>query len=233
MYQNFLLSTIKRKKKIVVVLLCVALILGAFYVCIKEVEKFVSNKDQIEFNDKNLENVVRNAIGKPEGPIYKYDAEKVTAIYAAKRVPSHIDSCLTYPSSNISNLEGLQYLCNLEILNLEGNSISDISQLKGLTKLKDSITDISPLKDLKQLEKLNISWNGIKSIEPLKQLTRLKELRLGDSSVFLPVGREMNKISNIDALSGMIDLEVLDIQDIGVKDISPLKNMKKLKQLFK
>ena len=71
------------------------------------------------------------------------------------------------------DFSGLTSLTHLE---LDNNSITDISPLEGLTSLTDlylsnnSITDVSPLEDLTSLTNLSLSGNPISDYEPLRRL---------------------------------------------------------------
>ncbi len=71
--------------------------------------------DAVAFPDPNLESVIREAIGKPMGPIYCVDLKGLTYIYAT--------------SSNITDLTGLEHCTSLTILHLANNKITDISPL--------------------------------------------------------------------------------------------------------
>jgi len=70
------------------------------------------------FPDSNLEAAVREAINKPEGPIYVSDLELLTTLVAQDR--------------DISDLGGLEYCVNLQELQVEQNNIIDLSPLAGL-----------------------------------------------------------------------------------------------------
>ena len=93
--------------------------------------------EQVIFPDPNLEAAIREAIDKPEGPIYASELEGLTSLSASRR--------------NITDLTGLQYCANLTRLSLYSNQISDISPLASLTNLtrlslgKNQISDIEPL----------------------------------------------------------------------------------------
>jgi Leucine-rich repeat (LRR) protein len=93
----------------------------------------------VTFLDINLETVIREAIGKPGGPVYMSDLESLTMLEA--------------PGRGISDISTLANLTNLGYLVLGNNDISDISPLAGLTNLEllslwyNNISDISALVD--------------------------------------------------------------------------------------
>ena len=122
---------------------------------------------------------------------------------------------------NISNLTGLESATNLKKLDLEGNSISDISPLKdleNLTKLRlgknRRISNVSPLKDLENLTFLDLDGNQISDISPLKDLKNLTWIDL-----------DGNQISNVSPLKDLENLEFLDIDSNQISDVSPLKDL--------
>ena len=67
------------------------------------------------FPDTNLRAAIREALNQLEGKIYSYELEIITV--------------LETPQSGISDVRGLEYCINLEVLDLGGNSIGDISAL--------------------------------------------------------------------------------------------------------
>jgi len=73
---------------------------------------------------------------------------------------------------------------NLRLLILFDNGITDISPLRGLTKLevlqieKNRISDISPLDGMPQLSELNLSDNLVSDFNPLYGLPNLKVLQI-------------------------------------------------------
>ena len=92
---------------------------------------------RVTFPDASLEAAIREAINKPEGPIYMSDLKSLTTLEAREM--------------GISDLSGLEYLTNLRYLELWYNNISDLSPLAGLTNLdylfltSNNISDLSPL----------------------------------------------------------------------------------------
>ena len=157
----------------------------------------------ITFNDANLEAAVREVINKPEGSLYPSDLEPIFRLNAIE--------------VGISDLTGLEYCPNMQILRLWDNNISDISALAGFFDLKvlrldeNNISDISPLAGLINLEDLDLVGNNISDISALAGLTNLQYLYL--------VG---NNISDISALAGLTNLNMLSLVDNNISDISPL-----------
>ncbi len=85
----------------------------------------------------------------------------------------------------ITDLEGLQYFKDLEVLSCRASYINDISALSELENLKEldlslnRINDLTPLSDLKRLKELNLYNNRVRDLSPLSNLISLKHLELG------------------------------------------------------
>jgi|UniRef100_A0A7V3RDY0 Leucine-rich repeat (LRR) protein/fibronectin type 3 domain-containing protein len=170
----------------------------------------VNMGEKVTFKDHNLEQLIRTLIGIPEGPLYTSELLGIKVL--SNNWPS--------PDSAITSLDGIQYLKNLQKLELVGNDITDLSPLKYLKDLKElnlshnSISDITPLASLTNLEELDLSYNKISEISPLASLTNLKTLNLSN-----------NMIKDISVISGLKNLQVLDLSSNSVKDVTPLKGI--------
>ncbi len=102
--------------------------------------------------------------------------------------PAHLVA-ITYlglSSQSISSLKSSDFngLSTLDNLNLNNNSISDLSPLANLTSLtslqlsRNSISDLSPLANLTSLTHLYLERNSITDVSALENLTSLQWLRL-------------------------------------------------------
>jgi len=173
----------------------------------------VKTDQEVTFPDKNLENVIREKIGKSSGPIYESDLLEITELMTNNK--------------GIESIEGLEYCKNLDRLDLSENIISDISpvsKLKNLTELKldiNIISDISPVSNLTNLVFLYLYQNNISDISPLSDLTNLNRLNLGDNG----------NIPDISPLTNLTNLEWLDIGSNDISDIAPLSNLVNLTEL--
>ena len=167
----------------------------------------------VDIPDPNLEAAMRDALGKPEGPITDAELAILTEIDA--------------PERGINYLSGIEYCTNLSVLDLRRNNIADISPLTGLSSLKwlnlenNQISDISPLRDLTGLSWLNLDGNQISDISPLRNLTNLKGLEL-----------RQNQIADITPLANLLDLRSLHLGSNGqISDVSPLIMLTQLEDL--
>jgi len=158
----------------------------------------------VVFADPNLEQAVRDRIGKPTGDILISDVDTITYFEA--------------DSANIQSIEGLEYFASLNFLSLWQNQISDIAALQNLTQLtslglsENQISDITPLWNLTQLTDLNLDDNLISDITPLQNLTQLIWLDLGYNQIedILPL------VNN----SGMDDGDEVWLNDNPLSDTS-------------
>ncbi len=147
--------------------------------------------------DLSLEAAIREAINKPEGPIFMSDLKSLTMLEARER--------------GISDLTGLEYCVNLEYLELWYNNISDLSPLADLTTLdylfltSNNISDISPLAGLTNLDYLYLNSNNISDISPLAGLTNLDYLFLNSNNI--------SDISPLVANSGLSEGDTVDLRD--------------------
>ena len=148
--------------------------------------------------------------------------------------------------SGVRDITGLEYAINLTELHLGKNKISDVSALKGLTKLSvldihrnallsdvtllenltkltwlslrgNQILDISATKDMRELTYLHLGYNQISDISPIKNLTKLTFLNLDE-----------NKITDISLLKNLTKLMELHVDDNEISDMSPVKNLTNL-----
>jgi internalin A len=169
-------------------------------------------EEVVTFVDPNLEAAVRQAIAKPEGPIYARDMERLVSLHGEEM--------------GISDLGGLEYATSLTWLGLWSNQLSDISPLANLTRLaglglgNNRIDDVASLANLTKLERLGLGSNQIDDISPLANLTKLVWLNL-----------ENNRISDISPLAGLTSLVHLDLDTNQLTDISFLANLTDLAEL--
>ena len=129
-------------------------------------------------------------------------------------------------AEKISDLTGLEYAINLELLIVAQNRIQNIHPLANLTNLTfldlggNAISDISPLAGLVRLEALGLWSNQIVDVSPLAGLVNLKGLSLNN-----------NQIEDISPLVVLISLRELDIRNNAIIDLSPLMELSNIEIL--
>ena len=128
---------------------------------------------------------------------------------------------------DLSEIENLESLTDLEELLLDNNQISEIKGLETLTNLKElsldnnQISEIKGLESLTELEILSLSNNQISEIKGLETLTDLKELSLDN-----------NQISEIKGLESLTELEILSLSNNQISEIKGLEMLNNLYLLF-
>jgi Leucine-rich repeat (LRR) protein len=181
---------------------------------------------QVAFSDANLEAAIREELDKPLKPLYTSELNKVVQLDASGR--------------GITSLDGIQYLHNLAILNLESNEIQDVSSLSSLKKLhtlnlgNNGITDLQSahldaLSGL-PLRHLNLNYNVVifrsgqrtwlTDISIIGTFTSLEELTLIE-----------NQITDISPLSALTNLRLLDLSTNAITGIEPLAHTAALQSL--
>ncbi|MEO0853268.1 MAG: leucine-rich repeat domain-containing protein, partial [Cyanobacteria bacterium J06648_11] len=172
------------------------------------------NSDVVSFSDRELEQVVLEALGQSSGPVTRADAESLTFLNAAGR--------------GLDSLEGIEALTSLTGLDLFDNNLTDLRPLATLSSLtaldigSNSVDDVSPLTGLIGLSDLSLVDNvNLSSIDPLSSLTQLQRLFLSG-----------NRIADINALSAMTNLEEVILSDNNIDDLSPLANLTQLRGIL-
>jgi Leucine-rich repeat (LRR) protein len=164
---------------------------------------------EVTFPDPRLDQIVRTAISKPSGAIYRADLLPITT--------------LASNSDSVADLTGLEHCVNLRVLYLWQNRVTSVAPLAGLTKMtnlqlgENDIADIGPLSGLVNLQQLILNDNDFTDISALANMTQLSDVSLAG-----------NGISNISALAGKPAMTLLNLERNNIIDISPLTVMTNL-----
>ena len=128
---------------------------------------------EIKFTDNNFKRALNSVLMKTDT---SRNLDSPITVGAAKKMTSF------WPDAayrNFENLEGIQYLTNLEVIHVAGiSSLKDISAAETLTKIKtaylssSNISDMSAVKNWKQVGLLWIHDNPITDFSFLKELPR-------------------------------------------------------------
>lgn len=105
---------------------------------------------------------------------------------------------------NVSNIEQLSGLKNLNYLNLDSTldnneKINDITMLKDMTSLtelylnRSNVKDISALSNAINIEKLDLFNNHVSDVSPIKKLIKLQSLWLYNDPINSSDIQELNK----------------------------------------
>ena len=145
------------------------------------------------------------------------------------------------PLENMLELESIIFGWAELDFNPKGN-VSDLTPLANLTKLRvlrllhQSITDLTPLVGQTQLTEINLIDNNITDITMLRDMANLRELYLNENSIeFLPnlgnlnvlesLSLNRNRIVDISALSSLETLTRLELDNNKIVDLSPLMGL--------
>ena len=164
------------------------------------------------FADTNLESVVWDSLGRPQGPLTSEDVASLTELGAGGK--------------DIHSLIGLEYLTSLQRLSLVHNLIVDLTPLNQLKNLRslglhsNQIVDLTPLAQLTNLNSLGLHSNQIVDLTPLNQLTNLNSLNLGG-----------NQIVDLTPLNQLKNLNSLDLDVNLIVDLTPLNQLTNLREL--
>jgi len=161
---------------------------------------------------------------------------------------------LNLSHNSLESLLQLSALQNLTVLNLSFNEIkmidplalSKLSKLRALMLNNNQIHQMEGFGKLSSLNTLALSHNFIEKIEGFKRLSKLKKLSLSDNKIrVIPSFSELTELIELKLASNLImkipesfmfnpSLKILDLRKNllrDFKDLEPLKNLLKLKNL--
>jgi len=127
------------------------------------------------------------------------------------------------PSGGIVNLSGMEYCTKLAVLDLTGNSISDLTPLGSLPALThvfltdNQVSDLTPLSGVSTLQGISLAGNQVVSLAPLATLTNLTRLDIWK-----------NQIVDLSPLENLTKLIWLDARENQISDTAPLANITSL-----
>lgn len=213
----------------------------------------IFKKKQDNFNTKYKKEILDND--------YEVNFEDINLeIYIKKIVENNIDKIFLSDIYNISKLDfrswplisikGIQHLVNLQILNLYGSKMNNISYLGELNNLEelniswaDNISEINTLKKLKKLKSLKAFYSsGIKDFSPIESIITLEKLDISQNTLsrgdFLKslinlndLSISKNNLTDINFLENCLKLEILDISGNNITNIEILSKFKNLVKL--
>ena len=133
---------------------------------------------------------------------------------------------LDLDDNTVTDVTALGHLEHLRVLDLSGNAVSDLWPLAAITDLEgldlgdNAVDDITALGSLGHLRVLDLSGNSISDIWPLSGLTALRRLDLSG-----------NRVADLRPLSELRHLEVLVLDGNEVSDLAPLWDLQELAHL--
>ncbi len=197
-------------------------------------------EDTVTFQDEALEQAVLEALG--------MEGRNITVAEAAACTELRLTGGAKSGAGKISDLTGLSAFSNLEVLYLDQNRISDISELGLIHTLKivnleyNYISDLAPVAALSNLEQLELRENTVHDISPVSYCQELKVLDFRDNVVddisslqdmisLKQLVMSGNRIESLDPVSDLKDLWYLSFNKNPVNDINPVRNLQNLTTL--
>lgn len=173
----------------------------------------------------------------------KFDVDELSIVAQLPALSS-----LTLASCSLSTIEGLEGAANLTMLDLNNNTIRNLSVLSDMTTLAEinlehnALTDLSALKGLENLSKLNVSYNSLTSLAPLSSCIRLRHVEADHNqlpgingmeklSLLEHLSVDYNALTDVSLLAGNTELTNLSIASNDITDLSALRTLTKL-QVF-
>lgn len=134
---------------------------------------------------------------------------------------------LNLSECSLAAVNSLVGLSSIQVLNLAGNTVSDITALSALTTLREltlsnnPIGSVGTLKNCMALELLRVDGCKLTSLNGLQGHTALRELYASN-----------NQIKDLSVLSGCSALTTLEIGDNEIEDVSVLTSFSALQVLI-
>jgi len=197
------------------------------------------------WEDKNFEALIRFYLNNFDKDIYIYDLDNITElnIHSNWKIETNIKGCeIPEEYQNkiglITSMKDIDNFNNLNEISIYNNKIDSIHTYKNSSNISllnlsfNKFQDLSGIENYSNLTNLDISDNYIENLKPLNNLLKLRTLDL--SYIGPPANNgDRNYISNIDinAISELVNLESLIIQNSNVSNISTLNKFNYLKSL--
>ncbi len=150
----------------------------------------------VKYNDLEFE-LKKNSLGKSSLFIENQDIFEISALNGLEKL-TNLDN-LTLNNCKIKEINGIDHLQNLTQLTLESNQIEKIDGLESLSNLKllnlrhNNIEKITGLDHLRKLETLGLCYNKVSRVENLESLISLKRVSFYSCSDL----REIHSFGNL------------------------------------
>lgn len=156
---------------------------------------------------------------------------------------------LELANNNVSDLTPLSDMTELTWLELQNNSVSDLRPLAGNERMRymylanNQLTSFDGCENMIELKVIRAAHNQIENLDGLVNVTQLEDISLSDNKLtdisllaksagkLEFVGIYSNDISDISALAGNPEMDILLMENNHISDISALAGMSKLKYL--
>gem|GEM_PF-964749 len=171
-----------------------------------------------KFTDPAFLAVVRSAVGKSTGPIYKSDVERITSLNASNR--------------NIASLAGIEYFTNLQTLNCSNNRLATLNltnntKLTSLTCNTNQLTTLDLSKNV-ALAILTCSYNRLTALNLSANVAltnldcgynQLTSLDVSNNTRLSWLDCKSNRLTRLD-VSRITRLSTLDCRNNNIRSIN-------------
>ncbi|EAG2143623.1 LPXTG cell wall anchor domain-containing protein [Listeria monocytogenes] len=220
-----------------------------------------SETTQLQDSSSQLENETGRTVENifPDSEFARYMADKLTSTLGmtitvdsvvTQEQLNQVKNIFVSATYNINNIEGIQYLPNIEWLELVNQNVSDISMLTKencanlwyLNLSGNPINDFMPIADLDSLIYLYLAETGMSDsdLTALSNLNNIQYLYLSSNVIenittlttlnnLKEVYISSNKIKDVTPLAQIDSLEYISIGSNQISDISPLNSLTNLR----
>ena len=226
------------KKGFTALLACMCLFL-AYSVCIYAAGNDVIKNDQSGIPDKGLYRAVQDALEKKRSQTF---TEKEAASLKYLYIPFRY-------KIGIKSLKGIEYLRNLEYLNISGYGLKSLKGVEKLPKLttlvaeKNKLRNLNSIKKAKNLAALYVGRNKLKNLEGIQELTNLEYLGVQDNGLTsLKELRNLkklkkleayeNKLTNLRDLQNLKNLRILDVSRNQLRSLKGIESLREIRWLY-
>ena len=210
----------------------------------------------IVFQDENLENAVRSALGKTNGLLTSLDMLGLTNLtswgvvtnFSGLEQAGNLKSLTLYSGkpASLVPLTGLTQLTSLSLENSDSEGLADLPRLTTLTNLDlflSTLTNVDAVGSLTNLLYLDLSFTGHFDPSPLAGLPRLKYLDLSGNSwgdcAALQVLTNFSgslflddaSITSVEGLAALTNLALVTLFRNPLSDLGPLSKITSLRSL--
>lgn len=226
---------------------------------IEEATEATSNPDRIiVIKDPELEKIIREQIGKPEGDITALDMEMVYSINIDfKEYPVYEIDGLEYAVNlndfsfrygNLKSLDAVAELKNITYLTISYSTLEqmppvfDTPLLSRINFIETNVSDMTFLSNV-PVESASLVRSGITSIDFLNGWDMLVDINLSDNAItdvtplegkikLVDLNLHKNMVEDISVFESLTSLELLNISYNKISNISPIMQLKNLKELI-
>lgn len=225
----------------------------------EEATEATSNPDRtIVIKDPELEKIIREQIGKPEGDITALDMEMVYSIgidfdeYPVYEIDGleHAVNLNDFSFSNgkLKSLDALSGLKNITYLTFSYSTLEEMPSefdtplLSRINFIETNVSDLSFLSKV-PVESASIDDCGVTSIEFLRGWDKLVDINLSYNAItdvtplegkinLVDLNLHKNMVEDISVFESLTSLELLNISYNKISNISPIMQLKNLKELI-